>query len=376
MTLQNISLTETSGNAVRIRIVVSFVLFSTVGYLIGIFLMYNDPEIKGLFNYFDYRLFLFFVPLANLMGFLCNAVLSKLNKVFPWQSLMLARFSIGYIATLLISVLIALIPKILFNLNNINTLTPIKLSNLQLQLFFKLLAILTFILFIYNLIHLVSYSYQKFFINSLKLKRIKREQMNLHIEALKNQLTPHYLFNNLNTVSTLITREKKNADKYIRNFANSCRFIIDNSRNILITVKQELEFAKTYFYLMETRFPGTLNLEVNIPESLSNLNIPPLSIQMLIENAIKHNTLNVDKMLKIRVFTSDKNYLTIENNITEESATKNLGNIETQVVSKPGQVKVGIQNLKMRYSYLTDTPVIIEKNSFYTVKLPLINSLI
>jgi sensor histidine kinase YesM len=358
-------------DALKYRIPVLLILFSIVGYLIGLFLIYNNPD-AGEFNFFNKTIMVHFVFTAIIIGFLCEISLTKLNQLFPWKKSILIRFTVGYFSSLIIAAILIIIAESVYSHENFES--QIEFSNEQTQVILKLTIIIAFVVFVFNLLHFSLYSYQNYFINSLKIKRIKREQMELHIEALKNQLTPHYLFNNLNTISSLISSNIDQTEEYIRSFVNSCRFLIDNSRNILISLQQELEFVKSYQLLMEMRFPGMFKIEIKIDESLKNLYLPPLSIQMLVENAIKHNSLKSDELLNIKIYNLAKNYLAIENNISELSEIEGAEAIANKKNFKSNSLKVGLMNIKSRYAYLTDKEIIIEKNRLFSVKLPLINS--
>lgn len=358
-------------DALKYRIPVLLILFSIVGYLIGLFLIYNNPD-AGEFNFFNKTIMVHFVFTAIIIGFLCEISLTKLNQLFPWKKSILIRFTVGYFSSLIIAAILIIIAESFYSRENFES--QIKFSNEQTQVILKLTIIIAFVVFVFNLLHFSLYSYQNYFINSLKIKRIKREQMELHIEALKNQLTPHYLFNNLNTISSLISSNIDQTEEYIRSFVNSCRFLIDNSRNILISLQQELEFVKSYQLLMEMRFPGMFKIEIKIDESLKNWYLPPLSIQMLVENAIKHNSLKSDELLNIKIYSLAKNYLAVENNISDLSEIEGTEAITNKKNFNPNSLKVGLMNIKSRYAYLTDKEIIIEKNRHFSVKLPLINS--
>jgi sensor histidine kinase YesM len=354
------------------RLPVSLVLFSAIGYLIGIFMMYSDPKRLIAFNYLNIDLFFFYIPVANIIGFSNELVLFQLNKILPWKSFMLARFSAGYFVSFVVAAIIIFITISIIQKQGLAYYIENQISEDHFQLLLKLLVILSFILFVYNLLHLALYSYQSFFINSLKIRRMKREQMDLHIEALKNQLTPHYLFNNLNTISALLLSNKSLTDKYIRSFINTCQFIIENSRNVLIKLEDELEFIKSYQTLMEIRYPAMIKIETDVSESIRSRFLPPLSLQMLVENAIKHNTLNSDNLLHVRIFSEGKNYLVVENNLmnfpkNKLQVEKNQGNEK-----KTSSTQLGIQNIKMRYAYLTQKPVKLDQRDKFSVKIPLL----
>lgn len=354
------------------RIPISFLIYSTVGYLIGLFIFYNNPFGGSALDYLDKRLIFVYIPAANFAGFVSNFILSKLTKILPWTPFMVARFSIGFLASFLLTVILFFLAEILINPLVSGKVISLEFTDIQIQLFLKLLVILAFILFIFNLIHLSLFSYRVFFINSLKLNKIKSEQIRLHIEALKNQLTPHYLFNNLNTISALLSRDKIQTEKYIRTFVNTCRFMIDNSRNILIPIKQELEFVKSYMFLMEIRFPQMLKFEVTIPESIYDMLIPPLSIQLLVENAIKHNSISSDDLLYIRISCSDNRYIIIESNTLNASFLQKANEKPNSSGKKTLSTNIGLNNLRTRFSYFSENPVLIEKTEVFSVKLPII----
>jgi LytS/YehU family sensor histidine kinase len=191
------------------------------------------------------------------------------------------------------------------------------------------------------------------------------EQMHLHIEALKNQLTPHFLFNNLNTVSGLIYSDKRLAEQYIRKFSRTCHFIMQNSANMLIRLEEEIEFVKDYFFLMQTRFPEKMELEVDLGPCHDAGFIPPLSLQLLVENAIKHNPFSGDGLLRIKIYCQDKYCLVVENNLTKSGISI------AQSVKSTG---IGLQNLKERFFYLTKLPVTVERGTDFKVKLPILKN--
>ena len=178
-------------------------------------------------------------------------------------------------------------------------------------------------------------------------------------ESLKNQLDPHFLFNSLNVLTSLIGENPAQAEKFTTKLSKVYRYVLEQRNKDLVPITEELKFAKTYMQLLEMRFEDAVKF--NIPDSISNdeLKIVPLSLQLLLENAVKHNVVSSSKPLTINIYEED-NYLIIENNINPKEA-----------IGK--STKVGLQNIADRYGLITDKGVKIENNNkTFKVSLPLL----
>ena len=178
-------------------------------------------------------------------------------------------------------------------------------------------------------------------------------------DALKNQLDPHFLFNSLNVLTSLIEEDPHQAQKFTTSLSKVYRYVLEQKNKDLISVEEELQFAKTYVKLLKMRFEDSIHLE--IPEHSNNpeAKIIPLSLQLLLENAVKHNVVTSSKPLYIKVY-EENGMLVVDNNLQEK-----------QVVKKSSGV--GLQNIRQRYGILTDRQVeIIKSESDFQVKLPLL----
>jgi hypothetical protein len=195
----------------------------------------------------------------------------------------------------------------------------------------------------------------------LASENFQKESIKAELTTLKNHLDPHFLFNNLNILSSLISKDQKQSQAYLEKFAEVYRIILQSSSEELVELKQELGFINAYMYLLSIRFEETIQLEMHIDKSLEQLYIPPLTLQMLIENAIKHNLITETKPLKISI-ESRSGFLVIKNNLQEKKVEVKDSN------------KSGLENIKKRYSYFTDQKVEVNKNATsFIVKVPLIN---
>ncbi|MFT5256848.1 MAG: two-component system LytT family sensor kinase [Arenicella sp.] len=199
--------------------------------------------------------------------------------------------------------------------------------------------------------------------NSVKQESTKQEIVakteTAKFESLKNQLDPHFLFNSLNVLTSLIGENPTQAERFTTKLSKVYRYVLEQRNKDLVPIEEELKFAKTYMELLGMRFEDAVKF--NIPDSISNdaLKIVPLSLQLLLENAVKHNVVSSTKPLTINIY-EEGNYLIIENNINPKEA-----------IGK--STKVGLQNIADRYGLITDKGVKIENNNkTFKVSLPLL----
>lgn len=203
-----------------------------------------------------------------------------------------------------------------------------------------------------------------YFFKALTKKKVKEEQTiskteTAKFESLKNQLDPHFLFNSLNVLTSLIGENPKQAEKFTTKLSKVYRYVLQQKNQDLIEVKEELRFAKTYMDLLQIRFEDAIEFHNNTHIENEELKIVPLSLQLLLENAVKHNKITGENKLNITIFTKD-HYLVIENNINPKN------NLEKST-------KVGLRNIIDRYALVSNKKVIIAKNdATFTVKLPLL----
>lgn len=197
--------------------------------------------------------------------------------------------------------------------------------------------------------------------STLKLERFKKENIEAKLQSLKNQLSPHFLFNTLNTLYSIIDKDPEFAKYYLMKISDIHRYVLMNEQKEVVTLDKEITFAKDYAFLIEKRYGGGLVFELNVPDAYKNKYVPFLTLQILVENAIKHNQLDTDKKLVISVYSNSKDLLIVKNNIIKKN----------KIINGPG---VGLQNLKNRYKYLADKDLeIIENEEFFIVNVPLID---
>jgi len=191
------------------------------------------------------------------------------------------------------------------------------------------------------------------------LQEIVAKTETAKFESLKNQIDPHFLFNSLNVLTSLINENPSQAEKFTTKLSKIYRYVLEQRNKDLIPLSEELHFAKTYMELLGMRFEDAVKF--NIPDNVSNneLKIVPLSLQLLLENAVKHNVVSSYKPLTISIY-EENDYLVIQNNVNSKEA-----------VGK--STKVGLQNIADRYGLITQKSVQIENNNkTFTVRIPLL----
>ncbi len=191
-------------------------------------------------------------------------------------------------------------------------------------------------------------------------QKLIAKSANAQFESLKNQLDPHFLFNSLNVLSSLIDENPHQAQKFTASMSKIYRYVLEQKDKELVTIADEIEFAKTYCDLLKTRFENSVDFKFDIKEEDLRRFVVPLSLQLLLENCIKHNLATSSKPLLIRVFT-EGDTLCIENNLQ----------IREQIKESAG---IGLANIVQRYSLLTNKNVFIEKSEdYFKVKLPVLS---
>jgi hypothetical protein len=190
---------------------------------------------------------------------------------------------------------------------------------------------------------------------------LKRENLQAQLNALRTQVNPHFLFNNLNTLSSLIPEDPKHAIDFVQQLSKVYRHILEVQDDPSIPLKDELELLQAYTFLLQTRFEKNLEVHINIPVEKMQQRIVPLSLQLLMENAIKHNIVSSGKPLRIDVYTQSGS-LVVSNNL---QAKKQLSE----------STGIGLDNIRNRYKLLSAEPVIVTcTDNNFTVSIPLLDN--
>lgn len=297
------------------------------------------------------------IAVANIAGFAVLLLDQKLDGFVHWRSNTFGRFLAGLTFNYLLALTLCIGASIIFL-----TLFGMGWETIKVEygeLGIKSGIILLIYIIIYETGYFAFYSYNEFAHVQIGAIKEDRTQIQLQFEALKSQLSPHYLFNSLNTISSLVYKNPDTAEEYIRRLAETYQFIINTNRKKLISVAEEVEFVKSYYFLLKVRYQNSFALEINIPDNVLDTEIPPLTLQILVENAVKHNVLTKDRPLKVYIGAIDNTHLRIKNTITESPS---------DVMS----FKIGLENIRKRYKFYTNRPIKIEQNGTFEVQLPVL----
>ncbi len=194
---------------------------------------------------------------------------------------------------------------------------------------------------------------------SIELERTKAAHVGAKFELLKQQVNPHFLFNSLNTLKSMVDVQDIHASEFILKLSDFYRFTLENRVNDLIRLDEEIDILKAYLFLLKARFEDGISMEIDLPVSKPGTAIPPFTLQLLAENCIKHNVISLDMPLQIRLYTEDE-YIVMENNLQPK-------------LNPEGSTGMGLENISQRYLHLNHTPIIIEKRAdIFKVKLPVV----
>lgn len=205
----------------------------------------------------------------------------------------------------------------------------------------------------------VIYFYNRYQKNKIKEQKVIAGTASAKFDALKNQLDPHFLFNSLNVLTSLIEENPKNAQKFTTSLSKVYRYVLEQKNKELVTVDEELNFARTYMLLLKMRFEDSIIFE--IPDKATNpeSRVVPLSLQLLLENAVKHNMVTSSKPLHIKIY-EDGDHLVVMNNLQPK-----------QIVKKSSGV--GLENIKQRYALLSERRVHInQREKDFAVAIPML----
>lgn len=293
-----------------------------------------------------------------IIGYGNGMINSFLSKRFSWVTQTKIRTVLGIIATLLINLVLVLVCNyVLFILIQGNDPADFFQGNMAVANW----VVLNIALLVSAVMHAKSFmqEWKKSSRQEVVEQKIIAKSANAQFESLKNQLDPHFLFNSLNVLSSLIDENPDQAQRFTESMSKIYRYIVEQKDKELVTVEEELEFAETYAELLKTRFEDSVHFDFNVDEKAKAGFVVPLSLQLLLENCIKHNFAASSKPLQIRVF-SDQNFVCIENNLQERKTVKEREGI-------------GLTNIVQRYALITQRNVFIEKSEdYFKVKIPLL----
>ncbi|MFD2999695.1 sensor histidine kinase [Pontibacter toksunensis] len=280
-----------------------------------------------------------------------NMLIPFLAKRYPWLENPTKRFVISVVATVLLTVVIVVFAHIIF------ISSPQELTELD---WVHVLTVPIVVTFIISLCFHSWHFLQSWRQTAINAERLKKENIASQYESLKAQVHPHFLFNSLNVLTSLVETDQQQAVKFIRKLSEVYRYVLDSRQKEVVPLLEELHFLNSYIYLQKIRHGEAMQVQNDLPLD-PTLMVVPLALQMLLENAIKHNVALEEEPLRIHLYVED-DYLVVQNSLQERR-------IREGKESKG----IGLPNIESRYSYLTNKKVQIHATAHtFIVKMPLL----
>ena len=278
-------------------------------------------------------------------------IVDYLNTKISWVEKPITRITVGMVCMMAYTIFTFGAVIVLFKWWNSNSELLDLIRNIRFQDF--IIAILI------TLIISMFFHGRAFYINwkeaLFKVEKLKNESLKSQYESLRNQVNPHFLFNSLNVLSELVYEDQGKAVEFIRKMSDVYRYVLEHKDQEMVPLDVELAFLTSYGFLQKIRFGDNFDLSI---EKNGEGMVPPLALQMLVENAIKHNVVSSAKPLRVEIVISDDTVM-VRNNVQEKLTKDSTG--------------IGLSNLKARYQYLSDQEVVISNDQkTFEVTLPLL----
>ena len=213
---------------------------------------------------------------------------------------------------------------------------------------------------IFETLYEADYVFSKMKQSALEKESIQELALHQDFDTLKNQVNPHFLFNCFNTLSSLISVDKKRAEVFLNELGKVYRYLLKNNEEEVSSVAKEIRFIESYYNLLNTRYGEAVQINIQIDKRYDSYLLPSLTLQLLVENAVKHNTVSKSNPLVIDIFTTAGNKLVVSNN-------------HQPLMAKASTTKVGLKNIKTKYELLKQPGfIVMEDEMNFTVVLPLI----
>ncbi|MFM9911730.1 MAG: sensor histidine kinase [Chitinophagaceae bacterium] len=213
----------------------------------------------------------------------------------------------------------------------------------------------------FHLINAIFFFFKEYKKQWVEAEELRQNSTQAQLQLIKSQVNPHFLFNNLNVLSSLVIKDNPEANKFIEEFSKVYRYILSNQDKELVELENELDFIKPYIFLLKKRFDEGLEVIMDIPEKYKKSYVIPVALQMLIENAIKHNIVSHSKPLRIDVHVNGNNTLVISNNLQPKKSAE-------------ASTQIGLQNIKKRYELISSRNVeVVCTEKEFIVSIPLLS---
>lgn len=328
------------------------------GFLVFTFIFYSEQGNIPVYST-HWQGLLLSVLASMLVVFIISQLRKWLNMRLPWQQGITLRFIIGVLLSTAIALLVFALSSGIYIFLFTSIKTASGFTTLYADASVKLMIVILVSVFIFTIIDFTLFSYNAYAEVQIESVKLTQAQLALQLQILKNQLSPHFLFNSLNTISSLIHRDAMVAEKFIRKLSLTYQYIIATQDKALVTLGEELNFLQAYIFLLKARFEDALEVTITLPAHVMHNKIPPLTLQLLLENAVKHNVISDETPLQVTIYLDVNDWITVSNTMQENRQTSS-------------SFKIGLENIVKRYQFQTDLKVEVIKGNTFTVKLPLL----
>lgn len=309
---------------------------------------FSKPISDLLLSFAIYQLYSFVLTFVN------SYFVYYMGKTFPKETQFSKRMIVGFLGSIILSLIALVILRFVVVVYFFGGDPATFLNASKTYFIFGMTVTINISLLFY-----VFYFYKASSEKKVTESQVVAKTESAKYELLKSQLDPHFLFNSLNVLTSLISENPALAEKFTTKLSKVYRYVLEQKNKDLITLDEELQFAKIYMELLKMRFEDAIQFDIPVSATNPDLKIVPLSLQILLENAVKHNVISSDDPLKIIIFEKEGT-LIIENKINKKN-----------VLEK--STKVGLLNIKERYGLITKKPVIIEnEKEIFRITLPLL----
>lgn len=301
------------------------------------------------------KTFLYTILYSVSLGYANQLVFCYLDKVFVDERFSLKRMIVGFVSSFVVTLFIIFLLRVfIVVLVEGNSFAQYWANETLANYVFAI--VMTFIIL---LCFYAFYIYKAYSDSKVKEQKIIAGTASAQFESLKNQIDPHFLFNSLNVLSSLIEENPDNAQRFTTSLSKIYRYVLEQKDKELVSVSEELAFAKTYMNLLKMRFENSITYDIPTDFNNEDAKVVPLSLQLLLENTIKHNVVSEQKPLHIKIYI-ENNYLIVENNLQKKEVLQDRRG-------------VGLQNIVNRYGLISERKMLIEESAtFFKVKIPIL----
>ncbi len=316
------------------------------------YVMFGNEYFSSLKNFFLATILTLAIILLTYIS--CGMVAIVLSNRYPKYSETFKRISIGLVAY--VAIMVAAISIIFWGYDYVNFLG----YQLNMNQYAWCLIIGVFCNILATSLNEGAAFFEKWRKLVDEAENLKKENLQSQLEGLKGQVNPHFLFNSLNSLSSLISEDPEKAERFLDEMSKVYRYLLRTNEEGLTTLDSEMQFIQSYFHLLKTRYGDGLDMETKIDEHYMNYQLPPLTLQMLVENAVKHNMILKNNPLKILIMTTNSGKLIVSNNLQRKD----------RMVSSN---KVGLTNIVNKYRLMKKEEISVrDDGKEFAVIVPLI----